>query len=220
METKRYYKGFQGFRVQAGRDSNDFIGGNGMDEAIQSRIVQAAAELFNAKGYRNVTLSELAARLGMSKKTLYLYFSGKEEIAEAVLDQTMQAIAVKIANVTNREGNPIQIFQETFLAIKHEIMKLNPLFLDDVQKYIPNLWGKVEDFRGHQLTFIEGLLTKAQQAGLIREVNPHLMTVIMMESIQHFVRPDFAAKHGFSIIDIANTLFMLFVESIRTEREP
>jgi AcrR family transcriptional regulator len=191
-----------------------------MDDAIRSRILKAAAELFNAKGYRNVTLSELATRLGMSKKTLYLYFSGKEEIAEAVLDHTMTTIAGKIAEVTHREGNPIQIFEETLTSIKQEIMKLNPQFVEDVQKYIPSLWGKLEAFRARQLTFIENLLKKAQEAGIIREVNPRLMTVMMTESVQQFVRPDFAAKHGFAMIDIADTLFMMFIESIRTNREP
>lgn len=191
-----------------------------MDEAVRTRILHAAAELFNAKGYRNVTLSELAARLGMSKKTLYLHFSGKEEIAEAVLDRTLAAIAGKVAEAGGREGNPVHLFETTFKGIKQEIMKLNPLFLEDVQKYIPGLWGKVESFRARQLAFIEDLLKKGQQAGIVRDINPRLMTVMMTESIQQFVRPDFAAKHGFAMVDIADALFMLFVESIRTNREP
>ncbi|KIL41351.1 hypothetical protein SD70_07880 [Gordoniibacillus kamchatkensis] len=186
-----------------------------MDEAGRARILQAATELFNAKGYRSVTLGELAARLGMSKKTLYLHFSGKEDIAEAVLDRTMAAIAGKIAEAGSREENPVHIFEETFTAIKQEIIKLNPLFLEDVQKYVPGLWKKVEAFRARQLTFIEGLLKKAQQAGIVRDVNVRLLAVMLTESIQHFVRPDFAAKHGFAMIDIADTLFMLFTASIR-----
>jgi AcrR family transcriptional regulator len=191
-----------------------------VDEAARSRILDAASELFYAKGYRNVTLSELAARLGMSKKTLYLYFEGKEDMAGAVLDRTMQAIARKVAEVTaRRHDDPIQLLGETFIGIKQEIMKLNPVFLEDVQKYIPGMWVKLEAFRAGQLIFIEGLLKQAQQTGLIRDINPKLVSAIMMDSIQAFVRPDFAAKHGVTMIDVADTLFSLFTNGIRMKND-
>jgi AcrR family transcriptional regulator len=189
-----------------------------MDETVRLRIVCEAADLFNAKGYRSVTLSELAARLGMSKKTLYLYFSGKEEIAEAVLRLTMNAIAGTIAEQMKHDGDPLRILQETFKSIKYEIVKLNPLFLEDIQKHAPGLWGQLEAFRGRQLAFIEGLLMRAKQAGQIRDVNPRLVTAIMLESIQKMVRPDFAGKHGFTMLDVADALFVLFIEGLRTDR--
>ncbi|WP_019536940.1 TetR/AcrR family transcriptional regulator [Paenibacillus ginsengihumi] len=191
-----------------------------MEDAARARIIHAAAELFNAKGYRSVTLSELAARLGMSKKTLYQFFSGKEEIAAAVLERAMNAIAGKVAEITSREDDPVRLFEETFRGIKQEISSLSPLFLEDVQKHLPELWGKVESFRARQLSFIEHLLQRAQQAGIAREVPVRLVAVLMTESIQHFVRPDFAARHGVAMADIADTLFTLFIESIRIRREP
>jgi AcrR family transcriptional regulator len=186
-----------------------------VDEVIRIRIVQTAAELFNTKGYRNVTLSELAERLGMSKKTLYLYFDGKEQIAGAVLENTMTAIAGKITELTQREGDPLGSLRDTFEGIKHELIKLSPLFLEDVQKYIPELWQRIEAFRAGQLSFIEGLLQQAHQAGLIREINPRLVAALMSESIQTFLRPDFAAKHGVTTFDVVETLLVMLIDGIR-----
>ncbi|CAG7643298.1 TetR/AcrR family transcriptional regulator [Paenibacillus allorhizosphaerae] len=188
-----------------------------MEETVRLRIVKEAAELFNAKGYRNVTLSELAARLGMSKKTLYLYFSGKEEIAEAVLGLTMNAIAGFVAEQMKRDGDPLGVLQETFRSIKNEIVKLHPIFLEDIQKHAPALWERLERFRARQLVFIEELLTRAKQAGQIRDVHPRLVAAMMMDSIQRMVRPDYAAKHGFTMPDVADTLFVLFVEGLRAD---
>ncbi|ULL13083.1 TetR/AcrR family transcriptional regulator [Paenibacillus sp. H1-7] len=186
-----------------------------MEDMIRTRILQAAAELFQAKGYRSVTLSELATRLGMSKKTLYLYFSGKEQIAEAVMELTMKAIAAAIAEVRRQEADAVTMIGLVFAAIKQEIVKLNPLFLEDIQKFIPGLWERIEAFRVKQLSFLEELITQAQQDGLIRDLNPRLATVIMLESIRHFARPDFAAKHGVGMVDVGNTLFTMFIEGIR-----
>ncbi|MFC5451811.1 TetR/AcrR family transcriptional regulator [Paenibacillus aestuarii] len=190
-----------------------------MDDAVKIRILNEAAALFGSKGYRNVTLSELATRLGMSKKTLYQYFSGKEEIAEAVLDLTLQAIASGIAERMQQagSGDPLQILQTTFEHIKNEIVKLHPLFLEDIQKYVPRLWTRLEMFRSRQLMFLEQLLKQAMQAGRIRQVDTSLVTAIMLECIQHIVKPDFAAKHEAPIMQVADTLFSLFLDGLRID---
>lgn len=189
-----------------------------MDESIRSRIVQEAADQFNAKGYRGVTLSELASRLGMSKKTLYLYFSGKEEIAEAVLDTILKAIANHVKEHTQTSGHPLDVFERVFMSIKGELVKLHPLFLNDIQKYIPNLWAKLEAFRSAQLTFIERLLQRAMEEGHIRNVNPKLVTAIMLESIQRMVRPDVAARYGVTMVEMGETLFGLYMHGLRTSQ--
>ncbi|MDD9270499.1 TetR/AcrR family transcriptional regulator [Paenibacillus sp. GCM10023248] len=188
-----------------------------MDESVRSRIVQEAADLFNAQGYRGVTLSELASRLGMSKKTLYLYFSGKEEIAEAVLETVLKAVAIHVKEHMETTGHPLDVFERVFMGIKGELIKLHPLFLNDIQKYIPSLWEKLEAFRSAQLTFIERLLQRAMQEGHIRNVNPKLVTAIMLESIHRMARPDVAAKYGVTMVEMGETLFGLFMYGLRTD---
>src|ERR1700710_2771788 len=43
-------------------------------------VLRAAASAFNRRGYANTSLDEIAAALGVSKPTLYQYFSSKQEI--------------------------------------------------------------------------------------------------------------------------------------------
>ncbi|WP_186445999.1 TetR/AcrR family transcriptional regulator [Paenibacillus cremeus] len=186
-----------------------------MEDSVRLRIMRGAADMFNAKGYKSVTLSELATRLGMSKKTLYLYFSSKEDIAWAVIDMTLSAIAALVAEQKQRNGDPLSMLQETFQGIKQQIVKLNPLFLEDIQKFAPALWDQLEAFRGRQLEFIGGVLTKAMEAGLIREVNPRLVSAIILETIQRTVRPDFAAKQGVTMMDVADAWFDFILAGLR-----
>ncbi|HEX7055232.1 MAG TPA: TetR/AcrR family transcriptional regulator [Burkholderiales bacterium] len=54
-------------------------------EARPEEITAAALELFSERGYAATRLEDVAARAGVSKGTLYLYFSGKEELFKAVL---------------------------------------------------------------------------------------------------------------------------------------
>ncbi|GIP38421.1 TetR family transcriptional regulator [Paenibacillus sp. J31TS4] len=190
-----------------------------MNEELKERIVQEAADLFNAKGYRNVTLSELASRLGISKKTLYLSFRGKEDIAEAVLGLTMRAIADTIAEQRKRDAGPLARLRDVFLGIKQEMMKLHPVFLEDIQKAAPALWKRVEAFRGRQLLFVEELLLQAKEAGEIRDLDIRLVSVILLDTIQRLIRPDFAAQHGVTMPHVADTLFSLFLEGLRNNPE-
>src|SRR5215510_3557999 len=43
-------------------------------------VILAAARAFRARGYHRTTIDDLAAGLGVTKPTLYLYVSNKEEI--------------------------------------------------------------------------------------------------------------------------------------------
>ncbi len=56
-------------------------------EVRRQAIVDMAAVTFRELGYENTSMSEIAARLGSSKATLYSYFSSKEEIFAQVLTQ-------------------------------------------------------------------------------------------------------------------------------------
>ena len=54
-------------------------------EARPEEIIDAALELFVERGYAATRLDDVAARAGVSKGTLYLYFKNKEELIKAVV---------------------------------------------------------------------------------------------------------------------------------------
>ncbi len=54
-------------------------------EARPGELTAAALDLFVEKGYAATRLEDVAARAGVSKGTLYLYFDGKEALFKAVV---------------------------------------------------------------------------------------------------------------------------------------
>lgn len=58
--------------------------------ARQQDILKAARELFTAKGFRDTTLEEIAQKAEFGKGTLYNYFSSKDEIFHAIIDQAIE----------------------------------------------------------------------------------------------------------------------------------
>lgn len=58
-------------------------------EARPGELVRAAAELFSERGFAATRLEDVAARAGISKGTVYLYFDSKEALFEAVVREAI-----------------------------------------------------------------------------------------------------------------------------------
>jgi AcrR family transcriptional regulator len=56
-------------------------------EARPAELTAAALDLFVERGFAATKLDDIAARAGVSKGTLYLYFSSKEDLFKAVIQQ-------------------------------------------------------------------------------------------------------------------------------------
>ncbi|NMM84683.1 TetR family transcriptional regulator [Rhodococcus sp. SRB_17] len=58
-------------------------------EARPGELLDAALDLFVEKGYAATKVDEVAARAGVSKGTLFLYFASKEELFKAVVRENI-----------------------------------------------------------------------------------------------------------------------------------
>jgi AcrR family transcriptional regulator len=58
-------------------------------DARPAEIVTAALEVFAERGFSAARLDDVAARAGISKGTLYLYFPSKEELFKAVVREAL-----------------------------------------------------------------------------------------------------------------------------------
>ena len=56
----------------------------------KQRIQKAAHDLVMQYSIRSVSMDDIAANLGISKKTIYHYFKDKDELVEAVVDDVIE----------------------------------------------------------------------------------------------------------------------------------
>lgn len=75
-------------------------------EARPEEITAAALELFSERGYAATRLEDVAARAGVSKGTLYLYFANKEELFKAVLREGFISPLAEMREAVQRHEGP------------------------------------------------------------------------------------------------------------------
>jgi AcrR family transcriptional regulator len=75
-------------------------------EARPEEITAAALELFSERGYAATRLEDVAARAGVSKGTLYLYFDNKEELFKAVLREGFISPLAEMRDTVQRYEGP------------------------------------------------------------------------------------------------------------------
>jgi AcrR family transcriptional regulator len=87
-------------------------------EARPEEILAAALESFAAKGFAATRIEDVAARAGISKGTLYLYFDGKEELFKAVVRQALLPNLARVeALAATFEGPSAQLLERLLATI-------------------------------------------------------------------------------------------------------
>lgn len=82
-------------------------------EARPQELLAAALDLFVERGYAATRLDDVAARAGVSKGTLYLYFDNKEELFKAVVrENVVPLLGEGDEMVDNFVGPTADLFRE------------------------------------------------------------------------------------------------------------
>jgi TetR/AcrR family transcriptional regulator len=71
----------------------------------RARIVETALELFAARGYDSVGVQEICTRAGITKPTLYHYFSSKRGVIDAVLERFVTELEERLEAVLDYRGD-------------------------------------------------------------------------------------------------------------------
>lgn len=85
---------------------------------LRERIILAAVELFTTNGIKSITMDEIAASLGISKRTLYEVFPDKETLLEECILKSQKDGDIFVKGVIETSSNGIGSFVE-MLSVEH-----------------------------------------------------------------------------------------------------
>ena len=149
-------------------------------EARPGEIVAAALEVFAEKGFAAARLDDIAARAGVSKGALYLYFETKQDLFRAVVRETVAPNIAAVEAAVMASDLPFDTLARMLLGRIAEVLSSTPL--GSVAKVViaesrnfPDLariWH--DDVISRALKIATGLIERAQAKGEIRSGDPRI----------------------------------------------
>lgn len=106
----------------------------------KERIITEAEQLFFRYGIKNITMDEMARHMGMSKKTIYLYFKDKDDLVSSVTSYAFRKHELAIDEITAKSIDPVDEVLKISEYIKIAFKAMNPTVLFDIQRFYPKAW--------------------------------------------------------------------------------
>jgi AcrR family transcriptional regulator len=114
-------------------------------------------------------MDDIASKLGISKKTLYLHFDTKEDILLVCMDFAIRQFEEKIMVVRNTVKNPVFALVEIYRVVIMELSDFKGSYFYDIKKN-NCARDKDDEYRKHfQTVHIRMLLEQAQKENYLRK---------------------------------------------------
>jgi AcrR family transcriptional regulator len=81
-------------------------------QELRQLILKAAGELFLEVGYEQFSVRKLAERIGYSATTVYLYFTDKDGLFSAVVDEGFSRFIEQLRSAAHRTDEPLQRLEQ------------------------------------------------------------------------------------------------------------
>lgn len=189
------------------------------DLELRARILFFARDRFMQMGFSKVTLDEIAADLGISKKTLYKFFPSKEELLKAAVFATMKGIEQSVERIASSNKPFAEKLAEIMVVFGRNFGKIGKTMQTDMPKYVPELWKEIEKFRREKIiTKLAVMIKRAREEKIFREdVNEDVLIHMLINSIQGILNPEVLSQNSFSAPDAFRTIFKVLFEGTLTD---
>jgi AcrR family transcriptional regulator len=134
---------------------------------IQERIKEKARELFMRFGFRAVTMDEIAAKMGASKKTIYQVYKDKDALVNAVIEGEISMDEKRCGGFYGCGKNALEEIILTFGILEDIFSNMNPVALYDLEKFYPAAFKKMEE---HKHVFIRQIIKANIMRGIEEEL--------------------------------------------------
>lgn len=187
-------------------------------EDAKERVLQAAFEVFRNKGAR-FTMDDVATQVGMSKKTLYVLFSDKQELLAQMVEYSFRSIKKAERDVIEDPRlTTLEKIEKILCVLPEGLESLDLRNLYDARIRYPAVYEMV---KGHLTGGWEptiALIRQGQKEGVIRDFQIPVLETILVSTIEAFLTSDTLVSRGLSYEEGLSELSRIMVNGIVTDK--
>lgn len=117
----------------------------------RDRILVESFKLFRKRGFKAVSMDDIAQELGVSKKTIYKWFANKDEVVQAGMEYHIEKLQQACCCAVEEANNAIEASLGMVAFIKEAVAETHPSVFWELQKYHPKSW---QLWKSYKSTFI------------------------------------------------------------------
>ena len=185
------------------------------------RIIPAAREHFFAHGLRSVTMDDLAAELGMSKKTLYAEFPSKTDLLRAVLLDKFRSVDADLEQImAQSSANALAGLQQLLACMQRHTEEIQPPFVRDIRRETPELFKLVESRRRELIQRYFGrIFDNGRREKIIRsDISSEMILEILLGAVQSIMNPAKIEALGVTPKAGYGTIITVILEGVLTAK--
>ncbi len=184
----------------------------------RDRILTEAESLFKRRGVRSVTMDDIAKELGMSKKTVYQYFSNKADIVHGVTSSHFHQEKCITNGIMEKAGNAVEEFLMILQAFTKSMQEIPTTMVYEIQKYYPKAWCLFDEFKqDYVMDAVRTNLVTGVKQGLYRkDMNIEIVTKLRVEQLDMVFNPETFSPREYDLYEVQAEQFRLFLHGIVT----
>lgn len=185
----------------------------------KNKIIEMTEGKFFRDGFYKTTMDEIAADLRMSKKTIYKFFSSKDELVHSIAKFFMNRMKSKIIPALQSDKNAIEKLADLISILAKASDKISAERMEELKRYYPSIWNEIDNFRT-EIMFgnITKVIEQGKKEGLFINYPTNITMNILVSSVRSVVNPEFILHNNFSIIEAARFAFKIVIGGIVTDK--
>lgn len=166
---------------------------------MEKKIYLKTLKLFASNGSR-FTTEDLARELGTSKRTIYSYFSTKDEIIEKTIDFVFSEIIKSDTEILENNNLTLQEKIKLYFNNIPNAYNLGSIIrhMDDLQRYYPYLWERVNNHLNTIWDTLIRLIDQGIKNGELEVINTVILKLMLNETLKKLLDYRFLAKNQVS----------------------
>ena len=132
--------------------------------------IEQVEKLFLRLGVKSVSMDDVAAELGISKKTLYQMVESKDDLVIKVLTHHVMGRKNECLSMSSTAANAIEEIFVILDANSQELAQMKANIINDLQKYHREAWLMIQRFH-HEFVLknIRDNMIRGREEGLYRD---------------------------------------------------
>jgi len=186
----------------------------------QQQIMERVKEMLLTYGIKSISMDDISRDLGISKKTLYLYVTNKNDLVQKTMENHLAKEKEALSAITAESTDAIQEMFTIADHIRQHIRSMKHSVLYDLQKYYPDSWQLYIDYKNNFVyNVIYNNIEKGIQQGLYRDdFNIDIITKIYNTRMETLIDPSVFPPSEYGLLEVHKELLSYHLRGIVSQK--